>query len=411
MARVLVLSAHAVRLDRRISAQCNALVRGGREVTLVSVPTTVDNEQLNPSVRLVMPDLSTSHSAARRGGSLLPAALKPLRPLAEAFYGTGSHRWCTSFFRSQTPDEPFDVIHCHDLPTLPAALALRETHWPNAKVIYDAHEMYPHMTASPLLIRYWSGVERRRIASADGVLTVNEAIAARMAETYGIRKPMVLHNVPEESCGKESPLSETDFLDHFGCPPGTLRALFQGSLGPGRNLRNLVRGFGRIAHEERVHLCVLGGGSMLERLKAICGEENIDNVHFGDWVEQTALRAMLNHVHFGAIPYRGEACLNMRYCTPNKFYEYLEAGIPMCVNDLPALAPLVEDAGIGRSYPMSTPEETANALRAFLADLRGGAFPEARFEAARRAYSWERQEAVLLDLYERLTPLKNGERL
>lgn len=53
---VLVLSAHALSLDRRIIAQANALNRNGYDVTLVSIPVPDDCSQLiNAGVKQVIP--------------------------------------------------------------------------------------------------------------------------------------------------------------------------------------------------------------------------------------------------------------------------------------------------------------------------------------------------------------------
>lgn len=406
--RVLVLSAHAVRLDRRISAQCNALSAAGHEVTLLSVPTVIGEGELDPSVRLIMPGQQATLSTARRAGSMLPAFLRPLRTVAEAFYGTGSARWCTRFFASHAPHGPFHAIHCHDLPTLPGALRLKQTRQPGAAVVYDAHEIYPHMTDNPLLIRYWRRIEAQACPKADAVLTINRSIAAHMAGAYAIPTPHVLHNSCSAALQAED-VTEQEVLEHFGCPPGSLRGFFQGSLGPGRNLRNLIRGFGLLARMENgpaASLCILGGGCLLPELRAICRDEGIANVFFGDWVSQSRLAGMLRHAHFGVIPYRGDASLNFLHCTPNKLYEYMDAGLPVCVNDLPELQRMVEHVGLGMAHPMRTPRQTAIALSGFLARMERGEFggdPEAA-----REYGWATQERVLLSVYHRLEQAKTN---
>ena len=67
-------------------------------------------------------------------------------------------------FASMTPLRDYAAIHCHDLPTLPVAASLRRMFFPKAKIIYDAHELYPYQIADAMYQRRWKRVERRGFA-------------------------------------------------------------------------------------------------------------------------------------------------------------------------------------------------------------------------------------------------------
>ena len=119
-------------------------------------------------------------------------------------------------------DEGIDVVHAHDLNTLPAGVALaRRT---NARLIYDSHELYPEVsTLSPLEARVWRVVERALIRRADEVVTVCESIADELQARHRVARPQVLLNCPPRP---------PDVLDD--------RGLLRRKLGPGFESEPLV---------------------------------------------------------------------------------------------------------------------------------------------------------------------------
>ena len=403
MSRVLVLSAHETQLDRRIVAEVNTLAESGREVTLVSVPTEIPTACLDPRVSVIAPPVAHPVAGQRAGlKALLRRVWPPLYDVVRsAWYGLGRGPVpaLSDFFVRTVPAGPFDVIHGHDLPTLPAAIALRQR-WGRATVIYDSHELFADQFEDRRVASYWSGIEARHINEADGVITVNDSIARELSERYGIRRPEVIYN-SYGLAGQRGAITESAFCAHFGTQPGGFKVLFQGCLDVGRNLENLVLAFGALQDQARLFL--LGGGPLEPTLKRLRDRHGLSNVFFGPRVPQKDLIDFTVHADLGVIPYLGAGNLNMRYCTPNKLFEYIEAQVPICASDLPELGKIVRNSGIGGVFPMETPEQIAAAL----ADCRrrratGEFFAPEAWQAAREQYSWTRQAQRLLSFYERL---------
>ena len=143
---VLVVSAHAGLLDRRIIAEIDSLAESGRAVTFVSTPVEIPEGALHPAVRLVVAP-GGSHELNRRAGWLRsclaflgPCGSRPVRQWIKARRLKARER----FFLNATPHAAYDAIHCHDLDTLPAAQALRHHVSPRARLIYDSHELFPY---------------------------------------------------------------------------------------------------------------------------------------------------------------------------------------------------------------------------------------------------------------------------
>ena len=99
---------------------------------------------------------------------------------------------------------------------------------------------------------------------------------------------------------------------------------------------------------------------------------------------------------------------NHEIALPNKFFDYVYAGLPMVVSDVRHLAQVVDDNGLGRSFPARDAAAFAAATRAVLADL-----PAYRRAVAdcplRDGWTWEAQRPVLAEMYDTLAPLPRPE--
>jgi glycosyltransferase involved in cell wall biosynthesis len=399
--RVLVISAHRGLIDRRIVAEINSLAESGREVTLVSVPADIPEHSLHPSVRLEMPASRSperSHTNSWLRSQLTASARVVLAPLRQ-WVRARRMRARVRFFLRATPRAAYDAIHCHDLETLPAAEAMRKAVSPAAKLIYDSHELFPYQEKDLSFQRYWSRVENRFIGCADLIIVPNASMAEQMARLYGVQVPAVIFN----SYGNPTsaaPLSMDEFQRRFNAPPGGFRVLFQGGLHPLRNLPNLVRAFGQIDPSNR--LFIIGTGPLEKQVREICRRQRILNVFFGGFIPQADLLRYTVHADLGMIPYEDAGLLNMRYCSPNKLFEFIEAKIPICASELPELSRIVREHGIGGVYPMNSAEEIAAAIRDCRKRVERGEFTAAAREQARQSYAWCTQAQRLIGLYEQL---------
>ncbi len=399
--RILVLSAHAGHLDRRILVEMNTLVDSGRAVSLVSVPAQIPKACLDSRIRVFMPSAT---SAPRLKGLKDIASRLPSRwanALRGAWYrmGLGPAAAFCDFFLQHAPDEPFDVIHCHDLETLPAAVALQARKGPRPRVVYDSHELFPFQTNSRGLQAYWTRIEQKHVHAADLVVAANGSIAKEMATRYDIRLPeVVLNSYGLNQNGVK--VSETAFLNHFHAPKEGFRVIFQGQLCDGRNLKNLVRAFNLLGAPYQ--LFFLGSGPLELSLRGLCRKLAIQNVHFGEPVSQEMLLPMLGHAHLGVIPYIGSDALNKQLCTPNKLFEFIESEIPICATDLPELRAIIRGNKIGEVYTMDTPKNIAQAIADAKQKFENDVFTVTARRRAKKDFSWERQGSRLIGYYEAL---------
>lgn len=389
--RVLVLSAHAGGVDRRIVGECNALADSGREVTLLSLPAEIDKGTLHEHVCVRMP---IGEDAGPPGGLIglykkLPPRIKRARRDVEYVLRPNVLPRCTQTLIDLAAGLDADVVHCHDAETLPAAVRIANGRIP---VIYDSHELAPHLEPDPFFRAYWSRLEGSLIGECAAVITVNRGVAEAMRDAYGISIPDVVLNGCDTAGSVD--VSDEAFRGRFGLGVDRRpRAIYCGTMRTDRNLQTLIAA---AAHVPEADVLLLGGGPGASKLRSIA--RNMPNVYFGEPAPQSELIATLGHADIGVIPYAPDRCLNHKLCTPNKLFEYLEAGLVIVSNLLPEVQRLASAHGRARCADLSTPPRAAEAIREAMG-LVGSKTTEPDNLSELR---WPAQAERLLGVYERL---------
>ncbi len=298
-------------------------------------------------------------------------------PVAEKFYG--------------------DVFVAHDLPMLPVAHRLsRRCH---AKLVYDSHELFSEQEFSRHEKRQWAKIEAKYIGDCNAVITINPSIARELERRYGLNRVNVIYNA--ERTHGDPPPKGTLFHDALGLPKDRRILLFQGGLSAGRNLEVLVQAMGLVRTPD-LSLIILGDGQYGDTLKRMVNSSNMaERVRFHPAVPQAELLRYSACADAGIIPYQA-ICLNNYYCTPNKLFEFIAAGLPILASDLPEIRNLIQTHQIGQVGDLSTAEKSANQIDDFFSDPTRLAHWRDNVKAARRIVCWEREAEKLLAIFEAL---------
>ncbi len=92
--------------------------------------------------------------------------------------------------------------------------------------------------------------------------------------------------------------------------------------------------------------------------------------------------------------------LSIRYCLPNKLFEYLMAGLPVLSSSLDGIEAIIRAYDVGQVVPSLTPADVGAAINALLADRDALArMSQNALRAAREEFNWERESARMLQLY------------
>jgi len=400
ISRVLILAHGGRLLDRRVVSQANALASSGRLVTLASSPFDHAAADLDPRITILTGPEPAGGLDQKLGlDRRLPAPAHALARRAWHRIRGGPARGVRDYFESLSIEAQFDVIHAHDLPALAAAGPLRDRF--GSTLIYDAHELYPFQHEPGPQRAYWEAIERRVISTADRVVTVSPSFADQLAERYGIDRPAVIYNACEP-VDRSQIDPRQQFAERFtltACDTRT-RVVFQGSQTLGRGLKRLITAVGM--RSDRFVLGMIGEGPAHDALVSHAQEVAPDAVRFSPFVAQRELVPIIAGADLGVIPYGDGGLLNSRYCSPNKLFEYIEAGRPILANDLPEIRRVIDGYQLGLVAPMEDAESLAAGLDR-IADLaESGAYTDDAFTRARDELGWEAQRDELLRIYESL---------
>lgn len=292
-----------------------------------------------------------------------------------------------------------EVVHAHDVNTLlPGWLAARLS---GATLVYDAHEISTSRENYRHLRSVVAWLERHLARRADAMITTGHLRAKFFARAYGIPRPLVLQNRPRAS----RPVRSNRIRELLGIDPQRPVILYQGSLQTGRGLERIVEAAAELPEADFVFL---GSGRLLGRLQEkVAAEALVDRVHFIPAVPISDLPGYTASADIG-LQVIENTCFNHYSTDSNKLFEYLAAGLPMIVSDLPEMAQIVRRYQTGYLIPAGDGTALVGAIRELIADqtLRD-TFRRRALDAAKQL-SWEAQEPALIDLYRRLVSSTRG---
>lgn len=309
---------------------------------------------------------------------------------------------------------PADLYHACGSLTIAAALAARSRapigpSGAPTRAIYDAIDDVAESNDSLALPARIRGRNARTEATwaraADAVVTVNDALAVRLAARWRLsREPLVVPNVPEPP----DPALVADPPDHLreaaALAASTRIVLFHGRLGPGLGLDEaaeavllvpdaalVLLGFGR------------GMGASLARdrdLRFVGRHITLPARHPDELLAWTA------SADLALIPLP-PVSMNQRLSTPNKFWEALAAGTPVVVvAGLEVMEKLVREHDLGAVAASSTSADLAAAIGSVLDRLADGgpAWRERIAEVSRERFSWPPVATAYRSLVRSLEP-------
>jgi len=279
---------------------------------------------------------------------------------------------------------PFDVLHCHDLDTLPIGIKLKKKL--GLPLIYDAHEIWGYMVMRDfpkLLIDYFFRKEKRLIKHVDRVITVNEPLRGYFSKISNKPITIVMNCKPLQGTEYEQPKNDRFTL------------IYIGTLGPSRFLIELAD----IIKEMPNVYCKIGGAGKSEYVDALKRKcSDIPNVDFVGKVPFEQVLPMTKKAD--AI-----ACMtdpkhkNNSSALANKQFEALVCGRPIICTKNTYPGQFTEQHSVGITVDFSK-----EGLRKGIELLRDRPdlceqFGRRALEKAIIGYNWEAQGEKLLNVY------------
>ncbi|WP_417779020.1 glycosyltransferase family 4 protein [Stutzerimonas xanthomarina] len=374
--------------DARVLKEAETLQSSGYEVVVHAVHypgKTISRQILNSGITIRRASLSPF--AVQRNGSHLiqhktPFALQLCMRL-----------WAHMVMLLRLCIARPDVIHAHDVNTLPTAwLAAKLS---GAQMVYDAHEISTSREGYSRVRKLVGWIERTLMPRVQGTITTTEARAKYFARAYGVARPVVLQNRPREQQAMRSDRIRTEL--ELAQPWPII--LYQGGVQQGRGLERLAR---VAADVPNAYFVFIGGGRLDGSLRRIVEELQLEQrVRFIPTVALAELPTYTASADIGVQPIEN-TCLNHYTTDSNKLFEYVQAGLPVVASDLPEIRRVVREHDLGVLVPEGDSVALAMALRDLVGDEGKRHYYAARSRKAASVLNWESQEHELLALYERV---------
>jgi glycosyltransferase involved in cell wall biosynthesis len=307
------------------------------------------------------------------------------RPMVEGI-GTGwmpsaLRRWKVVWARERhvravLEEEAPDVVHAHDVSALTACAEYKlDT---GCKLVFDAHEVYDHLAQSEgAAAKLNSSVLHRYGREVDLFVTINDSIAHYYKTKYAeLGRAIVVKNATTMT----EPFEYDGRLHQAAGISGNRRILlYQGGFAEKRGLMVLLASAEYLSPDWT--MVFMGWGRLEAAMRRSCdalslrAPEVAERIKFVARVPQRELAQWTAGATLGVIPYENVG-LNHWFCTPNKLWEYPNAGVPIIASPFPEMRKVIEPNGIGwflndpltaRSIAMSinalTDEDLAEAKR------------------------------------------------
>lgn len=296
-----------------------------------------------------------------------------------------------------------DVFHANDLIALP--IAVEAARRAGGKVVFHAHEYAPlereDRLAWRILVKPAVEALLRRYTTDPAVpiaatITVCEPIAERYRDEWGLDPVLVSYNAP-----KPVPVPETPPNDG-----GRVRLIHHGFAKRDRGLDKLVEAVGLAGERFTLDfMLVEDDPGYTGELRQLAARHAPGRVNFRPPVEPGEIVRTVAAYTMG-LPVIEPSTYNNLMMLPNKFFEYVQAGLALCVGPSPAMVALVERYGMGVSAPSFEPRAVAATLSALTPERIAAMRRAAR--AAAGVLNADIEMGKIVEMYRRLLTSANA---
>lgn len=278
-----------------------------------------------------------------------------------------------------------DAICAIDLDTIMACY--RASALKGAIRIYDAHEFFTELkevVSRPRIQKVWQRIEKKYLPRFKFGYTVSEGIANEFRERYGVHYETI-RNMPVKEA-----INPSWVPDQF--------ILYQGAVNEGRCFEQLIPAMQHI----RGRLVICGDGNFMPQLHELISKYQLqEKVECLGMLSPDELRNITGRARLG-IALAVKEGLNQWFALPNKFFDYMHAGVPQVTMNYPEYRKINEKYEVAVLLDEPDMLKIAEAVNLLLENdvvhhrLAGNCLQ------AREVYNWQEEEKKLLSFYHKI---------
>ena len=262
--------------------------------------------------------------------------------------------------------ENYDLVFATTTPLTAGLPGIVARYVKNKKFIFEVRDLWPELPkamgviTNPFILNLMSLLEWFSYRSAHHIIALSPGIAKGI-QKRGIKQDKI--TLIPNGCDLDIFDEEVESWRPDGLKESDLLVLYAGTHGIANGLDSVLNAAIEINARGRtdIKFLFLGQGKLKQPLIDRSIEECLDNTLFHDPVDKRTLAGLMNTTDIGLqilanVPsfYYGTS--------PNKFFDYISAGVPVLNNYSGWLADLIHDNNCGFAIPPDDPIAFADAL-------------------------------------------------
>lgn len=240
--------------------------------------------------------------------------------------------------------------------------------------VFEVRDLWPELPRAlglrnPFILGGMTCLELAGYSSADACVGLSPGIVEGIRERAPAHKPVTM--IPNGCDLSLFHPSKRASLELPGIGPGDFVAGFTGAHGPANGLDALLAVAAELRRrgDQRIKIIFVGEGKEKERLAAAARAQGLTQCLFFPSVPKAQLGRLTASLDCGLMVLRNIPAF-YRGTSPNKFFDYVAAGIPV-VNNYPGwVAGLISEAEAGLVVASDNPQAFADALQRLAADRK-----------------------------------------
>jgi len=281
--------------------------------------------------------------------------------------------------------QKMDCICAIDLDTVLPCLFISK--FKNIPKVYDAHEYFTELKevrTRTFVKQFWLTIEKFAVPKYKYGYTVSEGLAREFEKNY-MREYRVIRNLPVLK-----KLHRVEKENRF--------LFFQGAVNEARGFEYLIPAMKNVPYK----LVICGDGNFMSQLKGLIAQNDVES--------KIELRGMLLPDELWAIAQRASVGiglaekegLNQFLALPNKFFDYMHAGVPQIAMNYPEYQRINNQFEVAVLLDDLSIEQVSLTINKLMEDDSLLQQMHISCLKAREVYCWGKEETQLIQLYKSL---------
>jgi len=243
-----------------------------------------------------------------------------------------------------------DILWANDFETLSCAVAYKKE-VRQVSLFYDSHEFWIESRRFQnmlyrITLPFVKIKEKIYFQYIDHAITVNQEIAAELTARYHPKNPVqIIYNIPQKNNDNDNNSYIFDIRERYCLSQDVKIIIYAGGLIRGRGIEFILDLSQNLLN---YILFFIGSGSpdIIKKIRAK------SNCLYHKPVLPEQLLSIIKQADIGLCPIE-PICKSYYYALPNKFWEYVAAGLPVYASNLPSISRLILEHGIGYMYEVN----------------------------------------------------------